>query len=305
LTFEMVVNDLAGATAEVIDTHIHVVSPDTRRYPLTGGTRDGTDYWSDGSCSAGEVLRVQRAAGVQRTVLVQGVGAYGYDCRYLLDAAVEHSERTAAVVAVDMSDPAAAARRLRDYAREPAVTGVRLFAVSGGPQTPDPAWLTDPMAEAVWDVAAETGLTVVLTAFDRQFRILRPAMETRPGLRVAVDHCGFPDTRARGAGRAAVRALADLPGVHLKVTTHLLAGAQAAGEDPADVVDDLADAFGDARLTWGSDYPQTRSPAYPGMLALARHAVRRRGPDGRRAILGGTAESLWFAGRLSDGTTDR
>lgn len=286
---------MPGTAVEIIDTHVHVVSPDTRSYPLTGGTRDGADYWSDGTCSAGDVLRVQAANGVTRTVLVQGVGAYGYDCRYVLHAAAEHPERTAAVVAVDMSDPAAAAGSLREYAREPSVTGVRLFAVSGGPGAPDPAWLTDPASEAVWDVAAETGLTVVLTAFARQLPFLREAIQARPTLRVALDHCGFPDAEARGAGRAPVRALADLPGVYLKVSTHLLASAQSAGEDPADVIDDLADAFGDERLTWGSDYPQTRTPTYPGMLALAQHALRRRGAPARAAVLAGTAHRLWFA----------
>ncbi|OPC85335.1 hypothetical protein B4N89_26840 [Embleya scabrispora] len=286
---------MTGEAAAVIDAHVHVVSPDTRRYPLDGGTRDGTDYWSDGGCSAAEVLGTQTANDVRRTVLVQGVGAYGYDCRYLLDTVARYPRRTAAVIAVDMSDPAAAARCLRDHARVPSVTGVRLFAVSGGPQAPDPTWLTDHTSHAVWDVAAEAGLTVVLTAFTRQLPLLRPAIEARPGLRVALDHCAFPDPRARAAGRTAVRDLSDLPGVYLKVTTHLLAGAQAAGEDPADVVDDLAAAFGERRLAWGSDHPQTRTPDYPGMLALARHAIRRRDARARAEILGGTAQRLWFA----------
>ncbi|MFI1380192.1 amidohydrolase family protein [Embleya sp. NPDC020886] len=278
----------------VIDAHVHVVSPDTRRYPLDAGTGDGTDYWSDGGCSAPEVLRTQAAAGVSRTVLVQGVGAYGYDCRYLLDAAARDPERTSAVVAVDMADPVAAARGLRGYANESFVTGVRLFAVSGGPQAPDPTWLTDDASQAVWDVAAETGLTVVLTAFTRQLPLLRPHIEARPALRVALDHCGFPDPRSRQAGRAPVRALADLANLHVKVTTHLLTAAEAAGEDPADVVDDLAAAFGEHRLTWGSDHPQTRTPNYPGMLALARLAIRRRDAPARAAVLGGTARRLWF-----------
>ncbi|WP_235055752.1 amidohydrolase family protein [Yinghuangia soli] len=286
--------------ADIVDTHVHIVSPDTARYPLTGGTRDGNDYWSDGSCSVAEVLRVQAVSGVHRTVLVQGVGAYGYDCRYLLDAVAEHPERTAAVVAVDMAAPAAAARALRDLAREPGVTGVRLFAVSGGPDATGPRWLTDPASEAVWDVSAEVGLTVVLTAFAHQLPLLRPSIRSRPSLRVALDHCGFPDARARTAGRAPVRELADLPGVHVKVTTHLLASAQAAGEDPADVIDDLASAFGDERLTWGSDFPQTREPTYPGMLSLAGHAIRRRTQAQRDSILAGTAHRLWFAETASD-----
>lgn len=276
----------------IVDTHVHVVSPDTARYPRTGGTGDGADYWSDGSASAEQVLSTQDAAGVEACVLVQGVGAYGYDCAYVLDAAAAHPERTRAVVAVDPADPAAP-DRLAELIPRQGVCGVRLFAVSGGPGRPLPAWVGASHIGRLLDVADEAGITLVLTAFAAHLPAFAPMFAARPKLALALDHAGFPDPAAGAAGLAPVLALAELPGARLKVSTHLFGSFAPA--DPADLLDALADAFGDERLVWGSDHPQTRSPSYPDMVALAERAVRRRGPAGRALILGDNARALGWA----------
>ncbi|MCF2527572.1 amidohydrolase family protein [Yinghuangia soli] len=279
----------------IVDTHVHIVSPDTARYPRSGGTGDGADYWSDGVATAEHVLSVQAEAGVGQCVLVQGVGAYGYDCRYVLDAAAAHPERTRAVVAVDPADERAP-DRLTELIDHQGVVGVRLFAVSGGPGKPPPEWIGAPHIGRLLDTAEAVGGTLVLTAFADALDRFAPLLAARPGLAVALDHAGFPDPAAGAAGLAPVLALAELPHVRLKVSTHLFASyAPDAGSDPADILDTLADAFGDERLLWGSDHPQTRTPGYPGMVALARHAVRRRAAAGQAAILGGNAQALWWA----------
>ncbi|NUU26297.1 MAG: amidohydrolase family protein [Streptomycetaceae bacterium] len=275
----------------IVDTHVHVVSPDTARYPRTGGTGDGTDYWSDGTATAEHVLGVQAASGVDGCVLVQGVGAYGYDCRYVLDAAAAHPDSTRAVVATDPAD-VRTADRLAEMIDRQGVCGVRLFAVSGGPGRPVPEWVDAPHIGQLLDVADQAGITLVLTAFAPHLPRFAPLLATRPGLDVALDHAGFPDPAAGRAGLAPVLALAELPTVRVKISTHLVASYAPA--DPADLVDTLADAFGDERLLWGSDHPQTRSPAYPEMVELARRAVRRRPRAAQDAILGGNARALWW-----------
>ncbi|WP_436771018.1 amidohydrolase family protein [Yinghuangia sp. YIM S09857] len=276
----------------LVDTHVHVVSPDTARYPRTGGTGDGADYWSDGTSTAEHVLGVQASAGVDNCVLVQGVGAYGYDCRYVLDAAAAHSERTRAVVAVDPADPAAPAR-LGELTGRQGVVGVRLFAVSGGPGQPLPGWVGAPHTARLLDTAADAGVTLVLTAFAAHLPHFAPLLAERPELPVALDHAGFPDPTAGADGLAPVLALAELPSVRLKISTHLFQSYAPA--DPADIVDTLAAAFGDERLLWGSDHPQTRTPDYPGMVAMAEQALRRRAATARDAVLGGNARALWWS----------
>ncbi|MDX6660361.1 MAG: L-fuconolactonase, partial [Solirubrobacteraceae bacterium] len=113
-----------------------------------------------------------------------------------------------------------------------------------------------------------------------------------PTVEVAVDHCGFSDFAAGPpyAAAADLFALADLPAVHLKVSSHVLEPL----EDPADLVDELARRFGAERLCWGSDFPQTQSHPYPELVDLGRRACRRLDAAGQEAFLSGTSRHLWF-----------
>jgi L-fuconolactonase len=253
----------------IVDSHVHVATADVDRYPLRP-TGVGSDWWRSGA-DVESLTAGMDAAGVDRAVLVQAVGAYGFDCRYVLDSA---SERLAVVDAVDLDETV----DLR-----PGVAGTRLFGVSS-PETP--AWLTDGRAGAVWDAAAELGTTLVATLWERDVPLLRPLLERQPSVPVALDHCGFPEDPTRPVALD----LAELPSLHLKVSTHVLAHV----EDPAAFVALLAGRFGAERLAWGSDFPQTFG-SYEAMLALGRDASRHLGDADRDHFLGGTAHRLWFA----------
>jgi predicted TIM-barrel fold metal-dependent hydrolase len=291
----------------VVDSHTHVASPDTERYPLLP-SGVGRDWWTGGDHSAPALVAALDGDGsgdgagavVDRAVVVQAVGPYGYDCRYAIDAATAFPDRLALVGAVDMAgpDPVAALADLAATAAAAPLRGVRLFGVDGNP----PAWLTDGRAAAVWDMAGQLGCSIVATLFARDLPALRPLVEARPTVPVAVDHAGFPDLTGGPPypGLALLLDLADLDAVHVKVSSHLLLDALAAGgsagpADPADVVDRLAGAFGAARLAWGSDHPQTTDLGYPQMLDLARHATRRLPPSDADAVLHETATKLWWS----------
>ena len=70
-------------------------------------------------------------------------------------------------------------------------------------------------------------------------------------------------------GAAPLLALADHPGLHLKVTSHVL---EAAGAHAAAFVELLVDRFGAERLVWGSDYPQTHDRSYAELVSLGKEA---------------------------------
>jgi L-fuconolactonase len=160
---------------------------------------------------------------------------------------------------------------------------VRVFSVGGAPE----AWLTDGRAAAMWDVAGDLGITVVPTVMPPSLAAVRALVAARPSVPVALDHAGFPDLPLTDA--SPVLALADLPALHLKVSSHLLEAAA----DPAALVTRLAGAFGADRLCWGSDYPQT-SLDYAALLGLGRAAAADLPPADRDAFLGGTATRLWW-----------
>ncbi|MCU1483406.1 MAG: TIM-barrel fold metal-dependent hydrolase [Actinomycetia bacterium] len=261
----------------IVDSHTHVMSTDTDRYP----TRSDLGYWFHGAGDVASLLAAMDDADVDQAVLVQFVGGYGYDCTYAADAVAAGDGRLRLCVAVDMygADPAADLRALATSA-SPQV--VRVFGVGAD----DPVWLTDGRAAAVWAAAAETGIGIVATLWDRDLHHLRPLVEAHPAVTVAVDHCGFVDF---SGDVSPLLDLADLPAVHVKISSHVLGPL----EEPAVAVDLLADRFGADRLVWGSDYPQTEG-TYAGMVELARRAARHLGEGERDDFLGGTARRLWF-----------
>ena len=287
------VGDTAGAV-DVVDAHVHVASADRARYPLAP-SGVGSAWFGADDVGTPDLLRSMDGAGVARAVVVQAVGAYGYDCAYAIDSVRGCPDRLALVGSVDMdaARPDLALVELAEASGE-LLRSVRVFGVHGH----DPLWLSDGRAADVWAVAAELGLSVVPVLFPGALDRLGEVVAGCPGVPVALDHCGFVDFAGGDPFPAAepLFALAALPAVRVKVSTHVLEHAERAG-DPADLVDRLAATFGADRMTWGSDHPQTTGSTYREMLAMGTRAARRLSPSERARFLGGTANALWWGAR--------
>lgn len=297
--------------ADIVDTHVHVV--DASRFPLRP-TGVGSRWWDAPDRDAGAFRAVMARHGVAAAVVVQPVGAYGYDNRYLLEALAEGGPELRGVAAVDLDDGSRSTAELvagvAALARHPGVCGVRLFAVAPGTGWVEGEAVASPRSaagarlRAVLAAARDAGLVVVLTVFAPQLAALTPVLGEFPDLAVAVDHCAFPELAgARLAPGSPLPVLRDHGSVVLKVSSHVLEAAAGAG-DPADLVAELSDLFGPGRLVWGSDYPQTGDD-YGALLALADNAARELSPPARRDFLGGRAARLFgFQPRLpTSGTT--
>ncbi len=274
----------------IVDTHTHVANGrDPRFVSMSSGlTRD---WWTSGG-SAEDMLTELDTNGVHRVVFVQAVGAYGYDCSYAAASAAAHADRAAFVAAIDMNCPDLVADLDALLHAPPSgvrIAGVRLFGVGG--DAPD--WLTDGRAQAVWECAAQHNLVLVPTIFANEFENLRSVIESNPQVAVAIDHCGFTDM-VDGDGEAMLFALADLPSVHLKVTSYVLEAAERDEADPAGVVERLATAFGTHRMCWGSDHPQDQRHDYAGKLALAHRATRAFDEPSRAQFFNDTGARLFF-----------
>ena len=270
----------------IVDTHVHVVAADGERYPLRP-TGVGLDWFREAPVAVEDFLELMTPAGVERAVLVQPMSAYGFDNRYVIDSAREHSDTLASVVIVDAGEHPVG--RLRAMARD-GVSGVRLFAIGN----PTLARLDEPRALGLCAAAADLDLRVVVTILSNQLPELRVMLERFPGLTIVLDHCGFPDLSG-GTPYAKARTLfelATLPNLVLKVSGYLLEQAEATG-DPRDLVDRLAAAFGADRLLWGSDYPQTHDRPYGALVELGRAASSRLAPADQSGFLGDNALRLW------------
>lgn len=267
----------------VVDAHTHVAS--------VGTDVDGDPWWG-ADASVADLLSALDDGDVDRAVIVQAIGAHGYDCSYAVESATDNRDRCSLVIAVDMHEehPAVVLESMIDaYGDDVPLRGIRLFGVDGR----DPVWLTDGRAATVCDLAADLELTVVPTLFSDRFGELRDLVSTFPSVPFALDHCGFLDM---GDDRAEARLLelSDLGNLHLKVTSHVMAAAERDEGDAAPIVERLAHGFGARRLCWGSDHPQDRRHDYVEKLALAAQATRAFGENDRAAFFTDTASILFF-----------
>lgn len=266
----------------IVDSHVHVVSPDHERYPLNPRSLSGT-WYLDAPCSAPELAQRMAAAGVDRAVLVQGVGAYTYDNDYAADSAVADPGRFVSAACIDVRAPDAR-ECLAYWADERGMQGVRLFSVRE-----EDAALDDPASVAVWEQAVALGLHVIVTILPPQLPALDRLLARFPGAAVSLDHCAFVDP----AAPEALLALAAHRNLYLKVTTHVLDAATKAHGSAERHVDVLVEAFGAERLMWGSDFCQTHDRPYEVLAAQGREAFAARSEAEQAWCLGGTAASLW------------
>ena len=262
-----------------IDTHVHVVSPDEESFPLDPSGLTG-EWYRDDPCSVERLVDLMDEAGVDAAVLVQAVSAYGYDNRYCADAARRFPDRCTSVACVRTSavDAADVARGLIE---DEGMRGVRWMALHGES-------LGEP--EALWGTIARLHAPALVTILGDRLEELAETIPSLPAVPVALDHCGFADF-SRGVPPA-LTALAELPTLHLKISTNVL-DLMARHGDPPEMVAELAARFGAERLMWGSDYSQTHDRPYRELVEQGRAASARLSEDQRAAFLGGTALSVW------------
>ena len=263
----------------LIDTHVHVISPDFERFPLRPPGVNTGPWWETHPCSA-DLLRLLMAdAGVDRAVLVQGVGAYGFDNEYTLSASEATPDVFANVVCTDRraDDAAATVRGLV----ERGARGYRWFMVH------DDVRLEEP--RAMWDALGALRVPVVMTFLADRLDDFAAAVPRLPELPLAIDHCAFADL-SHGIPDA-LAALGEFSNVYLKVSTHAIRSAGKGG-DAADAVAELAARF-DGRLMWGSDFSQTHDVPYPELAEEGRRAAAKLDDNARDAYLAGSAIRLW------------
>jgi L-fuconolactonase len=262
----------------IVDTHVHIASDDRARFPVRP-TGIGRTWWTTPGRDAEGLLRVMDANGVARALVLQPVGAYGYDNSYVLDVGARGDERLLAVPGVDVID--GSSERVRALSERPGVVGVRLFGIELGSPWAD-------HIEPLLAACAEVDLVAVLTLIEPQLSKVTRALRAVPDARVALDHCGFPSLSAgRLPDDAPLLAFQEMPSVALKVSSHLLRECAAQG-DPSALVAQLAECFGPDRLLWGSDFPQTDDD-YAALLGLADAAARQLHADARVGFFGDNA----------------
>jgi predicted TIM-barrel fold metal-dependent hydrolase len=134
--------------AFIVETHMHLLADDLRRYPLApiGGQQSP---WSVGASLTPEAfIAMMDAAGVAKATAVQASTSHGYDNNYTADSVARYPDRFVGVACIDPLLPDAP-DTLSYWVEQRGMRGVRLFTTGG--QLPESFWLDQPVTHPFWD----------------------------------------------------------------------------------------------------------------------------------------------------------
>jgi predicted TIM-barrel fold metal-dependent hydrolase len=273
-----------------IDAHVHVWTPDIKRYPLAKGY--SKKDMQPPSFTPEELFEHARPAGVSRIVLIQ-MSFYGYDNSYMLDTMKRFPGVFSGVAVIDEDNrPAEIMRELKEQ-------GVRGFRIRPG-ERPRDKWLDGDGMAAMWKCGADEGLSMChlidpdsLPAVDRMCRKF-------PKTPVVIDHFARigVDGVIRGEDLKRLCDLAQHKLVTVKISAFYALGAKRAPYvDLRPMIRRLLDSYGPQRLMWATDCPYQvqRDHKYADSIALVRDRLDFLSTGDRDRLLRGTAERVFFS----------
>lgn len=287
----------------IIDSHVHVWTGDTQKYPLAPGfTKE--HLWLP-SYTPDDILKEARGLGVTRLNLVQ-MTWYGLDHSYIQDIIAKdpkHFVGTGIVPAVaDVSGPSPDDTMIALSKR-----GIVAFRVRGRAARPalgdGPQWLDHPGYEKMFQAGAKHNLALSFLMGIADLPELDRMCGRFPETPVIIDHlCGigargrFPEDEIRAlCGMAKHRRLM------VKIGAFYARGAPPY-LDCLPLIRRVVEAFGPDRCMWETDCPLTRpgvaqsSPphTYEASLAIIRDHADFLSKTDKKKILIKTAENLFF-----------
>jgi predicted TIM-barrel fold metal-dependent hydrolase len=275
----------------VIDIHPHIVSPDTKRYPLAplGGTQSA--WSSERPTTYDTLLKAMDDAGISKAAIVHSSTAYGYDNSYVADAVAAVPSRFTGVYSIDVLAPDAI--KTFDYWLGRGCTGMRLFTT--GSTLPDQAtWFAEPATYPFWEHAAAKKIPVCVQMKQEGIPLLRGIMDKFPNVTIIVDHLArapFGDGLPYSAA-ADLLALAKYPQVYLKITPVNVTPKSWGKGAPDTFFGKVVGIFGAERVAWGSNFPNSPGTLAE-ILAAARTAFSFAKDTDQDWIFGNTALSLY------------
>ncbi|MGH1549806.1 amidohydrolase family protein [Leifsonia poae] len=273
-----------------IDAHVHLwnraTDPQDWIDPATMSAID-RDFGTD------DLRAMVGATGMDRAVLVQASNS--------LDESIRLSRSDPTVIAglvawVDLTGDVRA--QLAELRAGPVpVVGVRHLVHIDD----DPEWLLRADVAAGLDVLGSEGLTFDLVVRDWQLDQAARVAARHDGVAFVLDHLGGPLAEDADATRwqAGLRALAANPNVTAKVSglTSGLAPGRWTADDVRPLFETAVDAFGPARLLYGSDWPLAElGGGAPAWRTAFDELVGELSANERDALLGGNAVRFYSLG---------
>jgi predicted TIM-barrel fold metal-dependent hydrolase len=275
----------------IIDIHPHIVSPDTKKYPLDplGGTQ--SDWSSERPTTYDDLLRAMDEAGVDKAAIVHSSTAYGFDNSYVADAVAAVPKRFTGVYSIDVLAPDVV--KTFDYWLGRGGTGMRLFTT--GSTLPDQAtFFADPESYPFWEHAAATKIPVCMQMKQEGIPLLRQIMDKFPSVVMLLDHLSrapFADGPPY-AQAADFFELAKYKQVYLKITPNNVTPKSWGKGDAKTFFGKVIETFGAERIGWGSNFPNSPG-ALKSILTTAQEAFSFAKSSDQDWIFGKTALQLY------------
>jgi L-fuconolactonase len=277
----------------VIDIHPHIVSPDTKKYPLAplGGTQ--STWSSERPTTYQDMIEAVDDAGVDKSAIVHSSTAYGYDNSYVADAVAAVPSRFTGVYSIDVLAPDAV--KTFDYWLGRGCTGMRLFT-TGSTLPGQSTWFVDPKTYPFWEHAAAKNIPVCMQMKQEGLPLLRQIMDRFPKVTIILDHLAralFEDGPPYAAA-AEFFELAKYKQVYLKITPVNWKTKSWGKGKPETFFGKVVDTFGASRVAWGSNFPNSVGTLSE-ILDAARKAFSFAKASDQDWIFGKTALTLYPA----------
>ncbi len=273
-----------------IDAHVHVWTPDTRRYPLAPGFTEKSLV--PPSFTPEELFQHSKPVGVSRIVLIQ-MSFYQFDNRYMLDSMAKYPGVFGGVAIVDETKP-----DVRETMKSLGRLGVRGFRLYSDKAKVE-AWSGSPAMKAMWTEAAESGQSMCLLANPDALPAVQRMCAAFPRTRVVIDH--FARIGVKGVDPADLEnlcRLAEHPHVYVKTSAfYALGDKRAPYTDLGPMIQKLRDTFGAQRLMWATDCPYQVQDGhtYADSINLLRERLPFLSAEDKAWMLSGTAQKVFFS----------
>ena len=273
-----------------IDAHVHVWTPDTKKYPLADTFKESD--MAPASFTPEVLFAHCKPLGVARVVLIQ-MSFYQFDNQYMLDCMEKHPGVFAGVAIVDerKSDLVAMMKSL-------GAKGVRGFRLYADKQKAS-SWITSNEIKKMWSRAADSGQSMCLLTNPDALPSVHTMCEKHTKTRVVIDH--FARIGVSGSidpmDLDNLCRLSKFENVFVKTSAfYALGKKQAPYADLGDMIQRLVREFGANRLMWASDCPYqvVEGHNYADSIGLIRDRLDFLSKEDKQWMLRGTAEKVFF-----------
>lgn len=269
----------------IVDTHLHVWSPNQNRWPFASERAPSSE-------ATVEVLNeTMDNAGVDKAVIVQPIH-YLYDNRYVADCLRRFAGKYAAIGLVDRHAPDAP-DQLERLVKEHGFSGLRIHL--GKPDDPSEWAATD--QDPIWDRAEELGASFVVYGPAALLPAVEPIIARHQNVVVALDHIGGAPTDEEPPYPLLtnVTKMAQYPNVYMKLTPQPHKSNEPfPHKDTFPTFRRLYDAFGPDRLMWGTNFPGVvAQTGYKPALEIFSDHIAFLTSQEKKLLLGETALKLY------------